>query len=223
MSAVSCTRTARSPASVAAVLGVVLVAAMAACTARAIVRVTVDLLSFMSSENTTVEADAPSSPAELTVFLLPGVQIATDGSQPNEQMRAGSLVETPPQSEVAAVEPSLVVRVAATVENASDTQSVASVSMALYLAGASATDVYAQGSQAASVAIPGLAPLASEELALNVAVGPNDPAYDDLLAGGVRAGVRIDVSSGVAALVPVTVTLRTITASLAVRPFGVLD
>lgn len=223
MSVVNVCRSTRSPASIAAAIAIVLVAAMAACTAEGIVRVTIDLLSFMSAEDATVEATVPSSPAELTVFVLPGVQIITDGSDPNEQMRAGSLVETPPQSGIAAVEPSLVVRVVASVENTSETQSLANVSMVLYIAGASATDVYAQGTPAASAAISGLAPLARDELALDVAVGPNDPAYDDLLAGGVRAGVRIDASSGAPALVPVTVTLRAITASLAVRPFGVLE
>lgn len=223
MSVVNVSHSARSPASIAAAIAIVLAAAMAACTAEGIVRVTIDLLSFMSPEDSTVEATVPSSPAELTVFVLPGVQLITDGSEPNEQMRAGSLVETPPQSEIAAVEPSLVVRVVAAVENTSETQSLANVSMTLHLGGASATDVYAHGTPAASATIAGLAPLARDELALDVAVGPSDPAYDDLLAGGVRAGVRIDASSGAPALVPVTMTLHTISASLAVRPFVVLE
>jgi len=210
-------------AGAATALVVVLGASIAACSAQAIVRLTIDLLSYMNPEDTTIETFVPSSPGELVVFLLPGVQVTTGDGELTDEMRAGSLVETPSQTEIASVEPSLAVRAVVTVKNASETDGIANASMALFLAPATASDVYTQGEPAASSAITGLAPLATGELSVTAAIGPDDPAYDDLLAGGVRAGARIVVASGAPTLVPVTLTVFTLTASLAVRPFGLLD
>lgn len=195
---------------------------LAGCTPQTVVRITLDLDSYVAPEQRAASAVVPTL-QPLVVYLLPGLQVDDVDAGPDEIMAGGAEVTLPSTEQYAGAAPAVAFNVEAVVANEDEIDDAPGVEIAVVVGAGDAANIYNEGVSIVTESFSALSAGTTGTYAIRASLGPESEAYTLLLSGSFRVGIMIRLQANPSAPIRVRVRLAAAEATLEFVPFGLLS
>jgi len=164
---------------------------LAGCSGKTMVRLSIDILSFFSSDERVVEFFLPPL-GVYNFYLLPGLQIDKTEEGPDEVHRGGMVFDLPTTPDTPPLY-GITVNISGeiTIRNLNPTGTLQLVRLSVIIASENTRNIYTDGAVIASLPVDPIEPGESDMAQFDIEISEDSPILDILDTSSMRLGLKL--------------------------------